>query len=168
MKYADLTLIVIALILTNIIPLSAQTAVPGINLQAINYKYIKSVGGKEEVQPVHALQQTATTYDVRTTGYYEDDYETYFVSFVIPNGETLAAYDKNGKLLRTAEKYEIELLPTSITAAIAKKYPNWVISKDIYLVTYYGENGNETKYKLILENGNKRIKIKANDAGEIF
>ena len=169
MKHAKLILGVIALILTNIFSLSAQTVAPVLNLQATSYKYLKQVAGKDEAQPVQPLPQTANTYDVKTCWYYEDDYDAYFVSFLIPNGQTLAAYDKSGKLIRTAERYEIELLPTSITAAIAKKYPNWVISKDIYLVTYFGDNReSESKYKMTLENGTKRIKIKANDAGEIF
>lgn len=168
MKCVHLMLAVTALVLSNIFTSAAQTAVPGISLQATNYKFLKSVAGKDEPQPVQALPASVNTYDVKTLGYYEDDYDSYFISFIIPDGQTLAAYDRNGKLIRMAEKYEVELLPTTIPAAIAKKYPNWVISKSIFLVTYYGDRSNETRYKITLENGTKRIKVKANDDGELF
>lgn len=166
-------LAIIALIFTNLFSLSAQTVAstaPGINIKATSYKYLKTVNGKDEPQPVPALAQAPNGYDIRTAAYYEDDYENYFICFNIPNGETLAAYDKNGKLIRTAEKYEFELLPSSIATSVAKKYPNWTISKEVYLVTYFDENARETdsRYKLILEKGTQRIKIKTNSDGEIF
>lgn len=173
MKYIQFMLVAIALMLTNILSSSAQTAAPAagptVNLQATSYKFIKTVNGKEEAQPVAPLAITSATYDVKTAvNYYEDEYDSYFICFAIPNGLTLAAYDKGGKLIRTAERYEIELLPTSVTEAIAKKYPGWTIAKDVYLITYIKDRDNESKYRLILENGTKRIKLKANDAGELF
>jgi hypothetical protein len=172
MKYAKFMLVAIALMLTNILSSSAQTGAPGgpaVTLQATSYKFIKTVNGKEEAQPVHPLTITSAAYDLKTAvNYYEDEYDNYFVCFAIPNGEVLAAYDKSGKLIRTAERYELELLPTSLTAAIAKKYPGWVIAKDVYLITYIKDRDNESKYRLVLENGTKRIKVKANDNGDLF
>mgnify|MGYP000046434419 CR=1 FL=1 len=173
MKYIKFMLVAIALMLTNFLSLSAQTTAapggPSVNLQATSYKFIKTVNGKEEAQPVQPLTITSAAYDLKTAvNYYEDEYDAYFVSFAIPDGQTLAAYDKGGKLIRTAERYELELLPTSLTAAVAKKYPGWTICKDVYLITYIKDRDNETKYRLVLENGTKRIKIKANDNGDLF
>ena len=149
-------------------PVFAQEVLPEVTVIATNYKYLKSVGGKDVAQPVQMLQRAAAAYDVKKSEYYEDDYDTYFISFFIPDGQILAAYDKNGKLIRTAEKYKNVKLPESVTKAVMDRFPQWKISNDAYLVTYYNESGSTKRYKLLLENGNKRIKVKVNEAGEFF
>src|SRR3569833_3046689 len=121
---------------------------------ATRYKYLDEVGFKGQPQPVKKLQAAAATYDIKDSPFYQDDYENYFVSFYLPEGKILAAYDKNGKLLRTAEKYKNVKLPTAVTTAVAGRFPNWSISNDIYLVNFY-DTGNKSKrrYKLMLKNG---------------
>lgn len=168
MKRTVLFAVALAFTLAYAIPVLAQEVLPEVTVVATNYKYLKSVGGKEVAQPVQMLQRTAAAYDVKKQDYYEDDYDSYFVSFFIPEGQILAAYDRNGKLIRTAEKYENVKLPSSVTGAVATRFPNWKISKDTYKVTYYDDKGTDKKYKLLLENGNKRMKVKLNEAGEFF
>lgn len=150
------------------VPVLAQETLPEVTVVATNYKYLKSVGGKEVAQPVQVLQRSAAEYDVKKSDYYEDDYDSYFVSFFLPEGQILAAYDKNGKLLRTAEKYENVRMPAAVSDAVSKKYPGWRVSQNVYLVTYYDEKGTDKKYKLLLENGSKRMKVKVNEAGLFF
>jgi hypothetical protein len=168
MKRTILLAIALFFTMSYAIPVIAQEVLPEVTVVATNYKYLKSVGEKEVAQPVQMLQRTAAAYDVKKSEYYEDDYETYFISFYIPEGQILAAYDKNGKLIRTAEKYENAKLPSAVTGAVNTRFPNWKISKDVYQVTYYDDKGTNKKYKLLLENGNKRMKVKMNEAGEFF
>jgi len=168
MKRSALMLVAGALALCYTAPVFAQEVLPEVTVVATNYKYLKSVGGKEEAQPVQMLQRSAAAYDVKKSEYYEDDYDTYFISFFIPEGQILVAYDKNGKLIRTAEKYKNVKLPSAVTNAVLNRFPQWKISNDTYLVTYYTESGATKKYKLLLENGNKRMKVKVNEAGEFF
>lgn len=168
MKHYVLTIVAVLFTLGYTIPVFAQETLPEVTVVATNYKYLKSVGGKEVAQPVQVLQRTAAAYDVKKSEYYEDEYDSYFISFYIPQGQVLAAYDKNGKLIRTAEKYENVKLPSAVTSAVAGRFPNWKITKDVYQVTYYEEKGADKKYKLLLENGNKRMKVKINEAGEFF
>ncbi len=168
MKRYVLTIVAVFFTLGYTIPVFAQETLPEVTVVATNYKYLKSVGGKEVAQPVQVLQRTAAAYDVKKSEYYEDEYDSYFISFYIPQGQILAAYDKDGKLIRTAEKYENVKLPSAVTNAVAGRFPNWKISKDVYQVTYYEEKGADKKYKLLLENGNKRMKVKVNEAGEFF
>jgi len=168
MKHSISMLVVAIFVVGYTVPVLAQEVLPEVTVVATNYKYLKSVGGKEVAQPVQTLQRSAAAYDVKKSEYYEDDYETYFVSFYIPEGEILAAYDKNGKLIRTAEKYKNVKLPSAVTSAVANRFPNWKISNDTYQVTYYDDKGANKKYKLLLENGDKRMKVKVNEAGEFF
>jgi hypothetical protein len=168
MKHSILMAVSVAFTVGYAIPVFAQEVLPEVTVVATNYKYLKSVGGKEVAQPVQVLQRAAAAYDVKKSEYYEDDYESYFISFYIPDGQILAAYDKNGKLLRTAEKYENIKLPSAVTNAVTTRFPNWKISKDAYQVTYYDDKGADKKYKLLLENGNKRMKVKVNEKGEFY
>src|SRR5690349_1510309 len=147
---------------------AAQELLPGVTVVAVNYKYLKAVDQKDAGQPVRMLERKAAAFDVKKAEFYEDDYDTYFVSFYIPEGNILAAYDKDGKLLRTAEKFKNIALPPAIREAVAKRFPNWSISKDVYLVKYYNTEGAGKTYKLLLENGSKRLRVKANEKGEFI
>jgi hypothetical protein len=141
---------------------------PEVIVTAVNYKYLKSIGDKNASQSVNMLQKRAATYDVKSSDYYEDEYDGYFISFFIPDGEILAVYDQNGKIIRTAEKYKDVALPNDVRQAIIKRFPGWGISKDAYLVTYSAEQGGTKVYKLVLENGDKRLRVKTNEKGEFL
>lgn len=150
-------------------PAFSQQTLPEAFVVAANYKYLKNVAGQQVAAPAQRLQRMAASYDIKNSEFYEEDYDTYFISFMIPDGEILAAYDQNGKLLRTAEKYKNVQLPKEVTNAVVERFPNWGITKDVYLVNYYdnGDGGNATKkYKLVLQNGTKRIRVEVNERGE--
>ena len=148
----------------------AQNVLPEIVIRAANYKYLDAVSAEEASQPVNMAEQSAAAYDIKGQEFYEDEYDKYFVSFIIPEGKILAAYDKDGKLLRTAERYKSVALPQSVKQAVATKYPGWSISKDVYLVNYQATEGKATRklYKLLLENGDKRMRVKVTDKGEFL
>lgn len=170
LKYIQKISLAAAIILTASTWTFAQTILPEIVVRAANYKYLNAVSPEESPKPVSMLEEYAAAYDVKGAPFYEDEYDNYFVSFFIPEGKILAAYDKDGKLLRTAEKYKGVAVPEAVKQSVEKKYPQWVIAKDIYLVNYYASGGGGTKkiYKLILENGDKRMRVKVNDLGEFL
>jgi hypothetical protein len=141
---------------------------PVVTVSSANYKYLKSIGDTNAAQPVDMLQRKAATFNVKSSGFYEDDYENYFISFFIPDGEILAVYDQNGKIMRTAEKYKNMALPKDVRTSVTNRFPGWSISKDVYLVTYSPENGGNKVYKLVLENGDKRLRVKTNEKGEFL
>jgi len=149
---------------------SQDTTLPGVTVVSLNYKYLKSVNDPNSAQPVRLLEHRAASYDIKNTDYYEDEYDEYFVSFYIPEGEILATYDKDGKLLRTAERFKNVALPAVVRNAVATRYPEWRIYKDIYRVNYYHENSNNPKkvYKLVLENGDERMRVKTNENGDFI
>lgn len=146
----------------------AQEVLPEITVKAVRYKYLSAVDQKELAQPVKMLQKQAAEYDVKKSDFYEDEYDTYFISFFIPQGEILATYDQDGKLLRTAEKYKNVALPKAVTKAVMDRFPQWIIAEDAYLVNYYEESGAKKVYKLTLQNGDKRLKVKLNEKGEFI
>jgi hypothetical protein len=141
---------------------------PGVTVASTNYKYIKSIGDTNAAQPVNMLQRRAASFDVKRSEFYEDEYDNYFISFLIPDGEILAVYDQNGKIIRTAERYKNIALPKEVRTAVTTRFPGWSIPKDIYLVTYSTENGGNKVYKIVLENGDKRLRVKTNEKGEFL
>lgn len=149
----------------------AQTVaqeLPVVTVFARNYKYLKSIDSKEAAQPVRLLEHRAAAYDVRYTGYYEDEYDSYSVSFYLPSGYVLAVYDSTGRLLNTAERFKNVALPITVRKAVATRYPNWGITKDIYKVQYEDAKEPRMVYKLTLQNGNKRLRVKTNEKGEFL
>jgi hypothetical protein len=135
---------------------------------ATNYKYLDKTSAEDVAVPVKELQRTAATYNIKNLDIYQDDYDYYEISFVIPEGKILASYDKEGKILRTAEKYKKVDLPTPVLMAIAKRFPNWSITKNVYRVFYHETDGVKMKYKLTLENGDQRMKIKVDEGGNFI
>lgn len=147
----------------------AQVTLPEVKIIASTYKYLNAVDNKEMAQPVKLLESQVAVYDVKKSEFYSDEYDGYYISFYIPEGRILASYDKDGKLLRTAEKFNNALLPEAVRNAVSQRFPNWVISKDIYQVFYYDQQGKADKtFKLLLENGDKRMRVKLNEKAEFI
>ncbi len=136
---------------------------------ATNYKYLKNVDTQEAASvPVEMLQRKVASFNVEDSGFYQDDYGLYNVNFFIPEGNILAAYDKDGKLVRTAERFKNINLPRTVQEAILDSYPKWTITKDIYLVNYHDATGVNKKYKLKLENGDKTLRVKMDEKGHFL
>lgn len=149
---------------------SAQvTTLREVKVVASTYKYLNAADNKEMAPAVQMLEEKAANYDVKKSEFYNEDYDGYSISFYIPDGNILAAYDENGKLIRTAEKYKDTKLPPAVRDAVAQRFPNWHISKNVYQVNYYESKGQADKtFKIVLENGDKRMKLKVNEKGEFI
>ena len=136
---------------------------------ATNYKYLNDANTQEEASvPVEMLRRKVASYNVDDSGFYQDEYDLYKVGFFIPEGKILAAYDKDGKLIRTAEKFKNISLPTAVKKSVLDRFPGWTITKDIYLVNYHDAKGVSKKYKLKLENGDETVRVKVDEKGNFL
>ncbi|MFM1878103.1 MAG: hypothetical protein RLZZ241_969, partial [Bacteroidota bacterium] len=132
-----------------------------VTVYATNYKYLNSVGNAEPAAiPVSMLERKVAAFNLMDSDFYNDEYDYYQISFYIPEGKILAAYDANGKIIRTVERFEQVALPVSVRDAVAKRFPGWTVSKDVYAVTYHEEKGTQKRYKLVLINGDKKLRVK--------
>ena len=134
---------------------------------ARNYKYLNKIDNTEAAIPVEFLQRKVAAYNIKDADFYDDDYDYYTVSFFIPDGKIVAVYNNDGKIIRTIEKFKNIKLPMAVAKAVEKRFPKWKISKDVYLLNYNQEKGAKKRYKITLENGDQRLKIKT-DAEGIF
>jgi len=138
-------------------------------IAATNYKYLSKTGLENAAVAVSLLEQKVANYDLKGSEFYNDEYDSYVISFYIPEGKILAAYDKDGLILRTAERFNDVKLPKEVYTKVAKQYPNWRFEKNVYLVNYFDRSGNITKkYKITLVNGDKKIKIKCDAEGNFL
>lgn len=135
-------------------------------IRPIKYKYIYEVVDDDIDQNVKDLQIKLGKFDVTKEEYYNDEYDSYTVSFYIPKGYAVATYDKEGKLLRTIERYKNVKLPFAVSQALLERFPNWIVDKDIYKVNYSEPKWESKKiYKLKLTNGEKTIRVKTDQYG---
>lgn len=173
MKTKSIVMVVMATFILGVSMQALAQVLGPIVVTASNYKYLNAVNPEEAAQPVNMLERYAAAYDVKSAEFYEEEYNNYFVSFYIPEGKILAAYDKEGHLLRTIEKYKNVGVPKQISEAVAKRFPKWSMGKDVYIVSYQSEPADQARtmkkvYKLVLENGDKRMRVKLDDGGEFL
>lgn len=170
MKQTKLLIFLSVLFISTAVQSFAQETLPPVTVTSVNYKYILSVHDADAAQPVKLLQRYAAGYDIKNADFYEDEFDEYAVSISLPNGLILGTYNKEGKLLRTAERFKNVALPASVRKAVVTRYPGWTIAKDIYLVNFYADSEKDPKkvYKLILENGDRRIRVKSTEKGDFM
>lgn len=140
-----------------------------VTVYATNYKYLNDVNTEEVASvPVDLLEKKVAAFDLKSSEFYQDDYDLYNITFFIPEGKILAAYDKDGKLIRTAEKFKDINLPTSVKTAILNRFPEWTVTKDVYRVNYHDSKGVNKRYKLKLENGDETVRVKVDELGNFL
>ena len=133
-----------------------------------NYKYLDAASNSELAIPVQNMQFTVSDFNVKTLDIYTEENDYYEVYFIIPEGKVLATYDSKSNLLKTAERYTDIKLPLKVRQAIAKRFPNWGISKNNYLVHYYEPSDIRKVYKITLDNDKQRIRVKMDENGNFI
>lgn len=136
---------------------------------AVNYKYLDAVDNMEAAIPVQMLEDKVGLYDIRKSELYSDEYDTYTISFYIPDGKIVAVFDQNGEILRTIEKFKDVKLPRDVLMAVSKRFPGWSVVSDVYRVNYHAKSEIARKmYKITLKNGDETIKIKTDAEGNFM
>ncbi|MCL5129891.1 nicotinate-nucleotide adenylyltransferase [Algibacter sp. L4_22] len=130
-----------------------------------NYKYLSSANSEEAAIPVENLQIKVSDFNIKDLDVYTDENDLYDVYFIIPEGKVLASYNDKGILLSTAERYTDTELPSLVVKAINNRFPNWSVTKNVYLVNYHESSKTKKLYKITLENGNRRIRVKVDEMG---
>lgn len=134
-------------------------------IRPMNFKYLNAADSRAAAVPVKMLERMVASYDVTEAEFYREDFDFYTVSFYIPDGKIVAEYDANGKIVRTIEKFKDVSLPDGVKTALLDRFPNWKVSKDVYRVTYSEQKGAKKVYKLLLVNGDKKMRVKVDDTG---
>jgi len=149
---------------------SQITKLPEVTISAVNYKYLDAAGENVEDINVLSLEEIVAKYNLKKSDLYSDEYDSYTIAFYIPEGRIVAAYDDEGKLIRTIERFKDVKLPMNIRKKVMAKFPNWVIASDVYTVKYESKDGMAKKqYKIKLTtNSGEVTRIKVDGDGNIL
>lgn len=163
-------LIISIMLIGFIIPIKSQVVeLSEVVVSAVNYKYLQGVGSVDAAVPVQLLEEKVAYYDLKNSDLYSDEYDTYTVSFYIPEGRIVALYDNEGNVIKTIERFKDVALPKIIRETVSKKFPGWSYKKDVYKVNYeQGREDSKQFYKIKLENGDQLIKIKIDEEGNFL
>lgn len=146
-----------------------DVVLPEVEIKATNYKYLNSVGDTETAIIVTQLEKKAAQFDLKNSKYFEEESDEYMIYFNAPVGKILAAYDNEGEIIRTQERFVDIQLPLKVSNSIVDSYPGWKITGDIYLVKYQRTEDDTFKmYKLFLEKDGKTKKVKTDGNGKIL
>ncbi len=157
-------LIILLLVLSSQV-YSQVTELNEVVITAVNYKYLNAVDSEDTDISVQLLEEKVAMHNLKDSDLYDDDYDTYHITFFIPEGKILAAYDKDGKLIRTIEKFKNVKLPMRVRDAIAKRFPNWTMVEDVYRVNYH-KGSVKKQYKVTLKKEDETMKVKLNEKGD--
>tara|TARA_R110001583_G_scaffold154037_1_gene305700 strand:+ start:3547 stop:4047 length:501 start_codon:yes stop_codon:yes gene_type:complete len=146
---------------------NAQTTELPETIISVNYKYMDATDDDHMPTHIQKLKDEVLSYNHKELSkLYDNEDEVYNVSFDIPQGKIVAAYDKNGKIIKTFEKYNNIRLPLVVMQAVAERFPNWQIVEDVYLIKYHNENDSLLKqYKIKIKNADKFLTLKTDEIG---
>ncbi|MFB9056451.1 nicotinate-nucleotide adenylyltransferase [Mariniflexile ostreae] len=134
-----------------------------------NHNYLNVINTESVALPVKKLENEVLKYNIKDSGFEYERGETYQVTFSLPEGKIIAAYNDEGTLLSTEEKYKNVKLPSKVIYGILEKYPNWAIINNTYYVNYHNEKGvTKRLYKIRLVNDEKSLAIKADEKGNFI
>ncbi|APY12534.1 hypothetical protein BWZ22_15490 [Seonamhaeicola sp. S2-3] len=137
---------------------------------SLNYEYLEALEIDNEPLRVKKLEKTVLNYNNKEIADLCDtDKDVVNVSFYVDNCNIIASYDKNGKIIKTIEKYNNVRLPLSVMQAIAKQYPDCGIVEDVYLVKYQSNNNTVRKeYKVKIKSKDEILTVKTNEKGDFI
>jgi hypothetical protein len=114
------------------------------------------------------LERKVASYDVQESGFYQDEWGLYTVSFYIPDGKIVAVYDADGKVVRTIEHFKDVALPVAVRNALVTRFPNWELTGDTYRINYKDSDGAKRNYKIKIRYGEKTMRVKMTEDGEFL
>lgn len=139
-------------------------------VKAINATYLNTVSVSESAKRVKSLEDIVSRYDIRQQPVFQDKLELYEINFRQGKyGDKITAvFNKDGKLIKSYERFKNIAPANNILKAISAKYPGATIKTNTYKVLYE-VNGKILKtYKVkIAHNGIEKV-LKMNVNGQFI
>ncbi|MEN8185865.1 MAG: nicotinate-nucleotide adenylyltransferase [Bacteroidota bacterium] len=168
MKKLIVGLLMLGLTIPSFAQVVDEGTLPEVVVRATNYKYLNSVGTADAPVNVKMLERQVANFDLKESEFYRDEYDFYQVYFYIPDGKIVAAYDKEGNLLRTIEKFKNVKVPKNVLNSVYERFPGWTIYSDVYKVNYHHQKGTKAEYKMKLQNGDKKMRVRTDGEGNFL
>lgn len=133
----------------------------GVEITNINLSYLEKV--QEKVLPaiVISLENEASVFDVKELDEFDGRKEFFKVKFTSSKGYIIADYDRNGKIVKTSERFRDIALPKNLIKAVLKQYPKSSFLMVAYNVDY-DDNTAKKIYKIKIMNAGKKKNLAIN------
>ncbi|TBN04270.1 nicotinate-nucleotide adenylyltransferase [Hyunsoonleella flava] len=134
---------------------------------SINSDYLNSVEPENSCNYVKKLEDALVSYDhSELSELYDSKDDIYKVTFKLPEGQIIASFNKDGKIIKTYEKYDNIRLPQAVMQAIAEKYPKYSIIEDVYVVKFHCDaDALKQEYRVKIKNDDTVLTVKTNKEG---
>ncbi len=130
--------------------------------KALNFNYLTNIKANEASFIVAQLQRLVANFDIKTSSVYDNsEAATYNMVFKNNQGEIVATYNSEGKILSTVEKYKDVVIPVNLRIAISKQFPGWAFQSNTCLISYTENNGISKKYKIKINKGKHKKILKS-------
>ena len=140
---------------------SFETLIP--KSKVLNSNYFYKVFDNSMAIHVSALEKRVSRFDVTSVPEYNGKSKPFEVKFKTGKGFIKVLYDKDGRILKTEEKFKDVKLPNVVRDNIFKKYINCTLLGSNYLVYYNGQTVKKIYRVTVSKDGSKKkIKINAN------
>lgn len=137
-------------------------------VNSLNKDYLNHVSEENKITDfVKELQYQAAKYDITECSGYDGRSNFFKVAFKGDKGKILAIYDKNGKIVKTAERYKDVILPKDIIKYVLTDYPKSTFLKMVYTVNYGGGSDIMKTYKIQILNGNSKKNLRIISNGNV-
>ncbi len=137
-----------------------------VEVSPINMDYRDKVLMEDLPNHVAVLERKVLRFNIRESLYYDKYSQHFRVDFISKYGEISATYDRDGKILKTDERFEAIVFPPVIQNKIDEEYPNWAIHRDSYSVSYHHEAGVKKMYRAQLRKNGRRVNVRYAPSGE--
>ncbi len=135
----------------------------GVVMSNVNLNYLENVQDIALPEKIVSMQNEASVFDVMKLVEFDGRKESFKVKFKTTTGHIIADYNRNGKIIKTSERYKEIALPKDLIKAVLNQYPKSTFLKVAYAVDYDDQKMVEKAYKVqIMKDGKKRnLKIKS-------
>ncbi len=132
----------------------------GVVLRPPNFEYLATIQNRNTPATVKVLEGKAAYYDIEESDLDTDSFDAYEVFFFHSGGRVIATYDKDGKILKSYEKFRDIPIPYMVRNIVFQSFPDWTINKNTYVVSYYRDKSITKTYHFQIQKGNEKRNIK--------
>ena len=135
-------------------------------ITGVNLNYLEEVKSEGLSDNVISLENEASEFDVKSLNDFDGRKAPYKVKFIGTKGFIIAEYNRNGKIIKTSERYKNINLPKTLIRSVLNEYPESEFLKVVYTVEYDALKEAEKTYKIKIINEGRKRNLKINSASD--
>jgi hypothetical protein len=140
----------------------------GITLMPANLGYLSVVGAGTKSLKILNLQRAAASFDIKKSSIYNRKARYHVFNFDQKEAHIQATYDRDGRIVKSYERFNDVILEPDFRNSIYLKFPGWNIESNKYEVLYSQGKNPRKVYKLKLKKGNDTKRMKFDINGNIM